>query len=103
MKLEHNKQSMAYAHPKIQFVYVAFVYMGNILLHKNKTYGRHNKTKAKMQILLSIIGKYDISHITHINYHHPTYLDECGLIKKNDSLPLDIFYKHGGDDNDIYN
>jgi hypothetical protein len=51
----------------------------------------------------SIIWNFDISHITHINYHHPTYLTKHGLIKRiNDSLHFDIFYKHGGDDHDLY-
>jgi len=46
----------------------------------------------------SIIIIFDISHIT------PTYPGECGLIKIiNDSFPLDIFYKHGGDDHNCTN
>jgi hypothetical protein len=55
MKLEHNKQFVAYAHPKVQFVCVACVYMANVSLHKNKTCGRHNTTKAQMQIIHLII------------------------------------------------
>jgi hypothetical protein len=48
----------------------------------------------------SIIGNFNISQI---NYHHPTYMGECGLIKRiNDSFPLDIFYKYGGDDHNPY-
>jgi hypothetical protein len=48
MKLEHNKQYVAYAHSKVQFVCVTCVYMANVSWHKNKTCGRHNTTKAQM-------------------------------------------------------
>ncbi len=49
------------------------------------------------------IRNFDISHITHINIHHPKYMGEHGLIKRiNESFPLKIFLKHGGDDHDLY-
>jgi hypothetical protein len=48
----------------------------------------------------STIKIFDISHI---NYHHPTYLAKHGLIKRIiDSLHLGIFNKHGGDDHDLH-
>jgi hypothetical protein len=57
---------------------------------------------ANFTFKYSIIGNFDISHIAHINYHHPTNLGEHGLIKINDSPTLDIFYKHGGGDHNLY-
>jgi hypothetical protein len=51
----------------------------------------------------SIIGNFDISHITHISYHHPRYIAKRGPIKRiNDSFHLNIIYKHGGDEHDLY-
>jgi len=31
----------------------------------------------------SIIGNLDMSHITHMSYHHPTYMGESWINKKN--------------------
>jgi hypothetical protein len=80
--------------------------VANVSRDKNKTCGKkkyNSSPNANFTFNCSIIGNFDISHITHINYHHPTYMAKHGLIKGiNDPLHLDIFYKYSGDDQNLY-
>ncbi len=54
--------------------------MANVSGHENKnTWKTHYDSSPHVYFSFnySIIEILDISHITHISYHHPTYLDEC--------------------------
>ncbi len=66
MKLEHNKESMAYAYPKVQFACATCVYMANVLEQQNITYSKCNMTTAQMRIFHLIIQYLGIS-IHHTN------------------------------------
>ncbi len=66
--------------PQVQFVCAPCIYMANISQHENKNMWQtcyDSSPHVYFTFNYSIIGILDISHITHINYHHPTYLGEC--------------------------